>query len=191
VRAAEHIYEYPYTPSECPVSQKIHLGAIADVGRSLSMPENGETLFQFVFRQADLIKAREVEQRAYFGDGPTSEQLDALVEALQPISEAATAPVSVLLAAFRTTVATEMTWLFPERDPLGEPMTAALRKVQTFTGTALETAMPEMKPDLEKYVDLSIVENAARRHQALYGNKIIWRLVVARVLHRVGSFLGG
>jgi len=155
------------------------------------MPENGETLFQFVFRQADLIKAREVEQRAYFGDGPTSEQLDALVEALQPISEAATAPVSVLLAAFRTTVATEMTWLFPERDPLGEPMTAALRKVQTFTGTALETAMPEMKPDLEKYVDLSIVENAARRHQALYGNKIIWRLVVARVLHRVGSFLGG
>ena len=70
-------------------------------------------------------------------------------------------------------------------------MTAALRKVQTFTGTALETAMPEMKPDLEKYVDLSIVENAARRHQALYGNKIIWRLVVARVLHRVGSFLGG
>jgi hypothetical protein len=70
-------------------------------------------------------------------------------------------------------------------------MTAALRQVQTFTGTALETAMPEMKPDLEKYANLSIVENAARRHQALHGNKIIWRLVFTRVLHGVGRFLGG
>ncbi|HEY6988274.1 MAG TPA: hypothetical protein VH369_07820 [Bryobacteraceae bacterium] len=155
------------------------------------MPENGETLFQLVIHQAELIKAREVKRGDYFGDGPTSGQLDALLEALHPVGEASTASASVLFAAFRIAVATEMTWLFPERDPLGEPMTAVLRKVQTFTGSALESVMSEMKPDLEKYANLSIVENAARRHDALHGNKIIWRLVLARFLHRVGRFLGG
>jgi hypothetical protein len=155
------------------------------------MPESGETPFQIVFRHADLIKAREAEQGVYFGDGPTPEQLTALVKNLQPISEAATALPATLLAAFRSAFSVEMSWLFPERDPLAEPMTAALRNIQTFTGKALESVMPEMHDDLEKYANLSIVENAARRTEALHGNKIIWRLVLARVLHSVGKFLSG
>jgi hypothetical protein len=118
------------------------------------MPESGETSFQLVFRDAELIKAREAELGAYFGDGPTSEQVTVLVETLQPISEAATASPSTLLAAFRIAVGVEMSWLFPERDPLGEPMTAALRNIQTFTGKALESVMPVIcllsrtRPDL-------------------------------------------
>ena len=155
------------------------------------MPENGATFFQSLFRQADLIKARELERGSYFGDGPTSEQIDALIQALKPMSDASTATASVLFAAFRVAVTTEMTWLFPERDALAEPMIEALRLMQTFTGTALESVVPEMKPNLEKFANLSIVERAARRHQALHGNKIIWRLALARVLYRVGKFLSG
>jgi hypothetical protein len=155
------------------------------------MPENDETVFQSLFRQADLIKSREVERGAYFGDGPTSGQIDALIQACEPISTASTASASALFAAFRTAVTTEATWLFPERDALAGPMIEALRLVQTFTGTALESSMPDMKPELEKFASLSIVERAARRHQALHGNKIIWRLALARVLYRVGKFLTG
>jgi hypothetical protein len=127
------------------------------------MPESGEPSFQIVFRYADLIKAREAERGAYFGDGPTSEELNALVESLRPISEATTALPATLFDAFRIAVSVEISWIFPERDPLGEPMTAALRNIQTFTGKALESVLPEMHDDLEKYASLSIVENAARR----------------------------
>jgi len=70
-------------------------------------------------------------------------------------------------------------------------MTAALRNIQTFTGKALESVLPEMSSDLEKYASLSIAENAARRMNSLHGNRITWRLVLARVLHRVGKFLSG
>ena len=80
---------------------------------------------------------------------------------------------------------------FPEKDPFGLPVTAALREIRDFTGKALETAMPEMGPSLKKYVGLAIVANAARRTERLQGNKIIWRLVLARVLYRIGRFLSG
>jgi len=110
---------------------------------------------------------------------------------VEPVSEATTATAAVLFAAFRVAVSVENTWLFPERDPLAEPMIEALQLVETFTGTALESVMPEMKPDLQKLASVAIVEKTARRHQALHGNKIIWRLVLARFLYRVGKLLGG
>ena len=82
------------------------------------MPESGQTSFQIAFRQAELIKAREAERSAYFGDGPTSEQLTTLVEALQPISEATAGLPVILLPAFRIAVSAEMSWLFPNETPL-------------------------------------------------------------------------
>lgn len=155
------------------------------------MAEATETPFQIVCRYAELIKAREAERGAYPGDGPTAAQARALVETLRPVSEAGTVSASVLWDAFRSAVDGEMTWLFPERDSFGPPMTAALRKIQNFTGTALEGAMPEMGPDLEKYASIATGANAARRTERLNGNKIIWRLALARVLHRIGRFLSG
>jgi len=150
-----------------------------------------ETSLQIVCRHAEMIKAREAEQGAYPGDGPTSEQAYALVEALRPVNETDVASPSILWGAFRSAVDGEMTWIFPERDPIGPPMTAALREIQTFIGNTLEGAMPEMGPDLEKYVSLAIVANAARRTERLHGNKITWRMAFARVLHRIGRFLSG
>jgi hypothetical protein len=153
------------------------------------MAEAIETPFQIVCRYAELIKAREAERGVYPGDGPTAAQACALVAALRPVSEPGTASASVLWDAFRSAVDGEMTWLFPERDSFGPPMTAALREIQDFTGATLEGAMPEMGPDLEKYASLATVANAARRTERLRGNRIIWRLVLARVLHRIGRFL--
>lgn len=155
------------------------------------MPEASDTPFQTVYRHVELIQAREAELGAYPGDGPTSEQASALAKALRPIGEVEAVLPSVLWTAFRKVVDIEMTWLFPERDPFGLPMTAALRQIRDFTGKALETAMPDMRPSLEKYVGLAIVANAARRTERLHGNKIIWRLVLARVLYRIGRFLPG
>ena len=57
--------------------------------------------------------------------------------------------------------------------------------------TALDSVLPQNKADLQKIASLAIVEKAARRYQALHGNKIIWRLVPARFLHRMGKLLGG
>jgi hypothetical protein len=153
------------------------------------MAQASQTSFQILCHCAELIKAREAELGAYPGDGPTSEEASTLVAALRPISEADALPTPILWAAFRSAVDGEMTWLFPERDPIGPPMTAALREIQAFAGKTLEGVMPEMGPDLEKYASLAIAANAAPRTELLHGNKIIWRLVVARVLHRIGRFL--
>jgi hypothetical protein len=155
------------------------------------MVQATETSFQIVCRHAELIKAREAQLGAYPGDGPTSQQASALVEALRPISEAEAVLPSILLTAFHSAVDAEMTWLFPERDPFGLPVTAALREIQNFTGKALEAAMPGTRPGLEEYASLAVVANAARRTEQLHGNRIIWRLVLARVLYRIGRFLSG
>lgn len=50
--------------------------------------EASETLFQFVCRHAEPVKAREADLGAYPGDGLTAEQASALVENLRPISDA-------------------------------------------------------------------------------------------------------
>jgi hypothetical protein len=113
------------------------------------MADDIETLFQFVLRYAELIRVRQEQLGAYSGDGPTSEQASALVEALRPISEAETVLLSILLAAFRGAVDAEMSWLFPERDPIGEEIIQLLRKIQDFTGKALQSAIPEMRRTLK------------------------------------------
>jgi|SRR6185437_6790466 len=120
-----------------------------------NMPESGESLFQLVCRHAELIKTREASLGAYYGDGPTAEQAAALTASLKPVSEAAESVTpSVLLNAFRSAVDTEMMWLFPEKDAIGEPMTGALREVQSIVGKLLEEAMPEQGPKLHQYVEL-------------------------------------
>jgi hypothetical protein len=66
-----------------------------------------------------------------------------------------------------------------------------LQLVQLFASTALDSVLPENKADLQKIASLAVVEKGARRYQALHGNKIIWRLVLARFLHHMGKLLGG
>src|ERR1700680_389908 len=103
------------------------------------MINSDETLFQYLRRHGELIKAREDEAGSYLGDGPTANQIDALIDSLRPLSESTEpATPSLMWAAFKHSVDTEMTWLFPERDPLGKPMTAALRLVQDIYGKQLE-----------------------------------------------------
>lgn len=71
----------------------------------------------------------------YPGDGPTADQVDSLIISLRPLRES---PESVTIAelwdAFKICTDTETAWLFPERDPLGEPMSKALKQIQEITG---------------------------------------------------------
>jgi hypothetical protein len=90
----------------------------------------------------------------------------------------------MLYAAFKSATDSEMTWLFPERDPIGQPMTAALREVQARVGKLLVDSLPDSKADLEKYVNLSLLANAAKRTLVLRGNRPSLRVWLARLLHR-------
>ena len=176
---------------------------MADAGKTyIPSPElvtvlaaTGETLFQFVCRHAELLKARESELGAYPGDGPTCEQADALVAALHPLIEDPCSTVAPDTAwnAFRAAVDAEMSWLFPERDPPGAPMTEALREVQNITGKMLEQAQPETVPELNRYADLAVAENALRRQRKLHGNSVVWRLtfMCRMALARSLWWLGG
>jgi len=147
-----------------------------------------ERLFDYLARHAELVKAREFELGEYAGDGPTAEQADAFLATLHPLDEAAESVTpSILWAAFRSAVDTEMSWLLPERDAIGEPMTVALIELQTRVGKLLEQAMPEQSPTLHKYVDLAVVANAARRQVKLHGNGTNWRLVLARFMYWLGG----
>jgi hypothetical protein len=167
---------------------------IQDPDLSKVLAGTGETLFQFVCRHTELVKARESELGTYPGDGPTSEQVDSLLATLRPVFEnpGPHAP-AVVLHAFQAAVQVEMSWLFPERDPIGFPMTAALRELQNLTGTVLEQAQPEMAPGLDKYADLAVANNALKRQTKLHGNSVIWRvsftcrMALARFLWWLGS----
>lgn len=55
----------------------------------------------------------------------------------------------MLWNGFRTAVDTEILWLLPERDTIDEPMTVALRELQTRLSKLLEQAMPEQGPELQ------------------------------------------
>lgn len=137
------------------------------------MPDSADAFFQSLFRQAEQIKVRELDRRAYFGDGPTAQQIDELIRAVEPISGATEASASVLFATFRVAVTIENTWLSPEKDALAEPMIETLQLVQLFASTALDSVLPENKADLQKIASLAVVEKAARRYEALHRNKII------------------
>ena len=83
----------------------------------------GESLYQFVCRDAELIKVREADLGAYLGDGPTAEQATALIESLRPIDESEPPfTPSVLWNAFKQSVEVELSWLFRERDPVGSAL---------------------------------------------------------------------
>jgi hypothetical protein len=140
----------------------------------------GETLFQFVCRHAELVKARESNLGVYPGDGPTCEQVDSLIMTLRPIFETPDPHAPTVVAhAFQAALQAEMSWLLPERDPIGAPMTAALREVQNVTGWALDQAAPEMTPELHRYADLAVANNTLRRQTRLHGNSVIWRVSFA------------
>jgi hypothetical protein len=152
------------------------------------MIDPDEPIFDFLTRHAELVKAREYELGEYARDGPTAEQADAFMATLRPLDEATESVTpSILWNAFRSAVDTEMTWLLPERDPIGQPMTVGLRELQTRVGKLLEQVMPEQGPELHRYVDLAIVANAAKRQVKLHGNGTNWRLVLARVMYWLGG----
>jgi hypothetical protein len=152
----------------------------------LAYPE--ETLFEYICRHVELLKGRESQLGKYPGDGPTVTQACELIDHLRPLSEA-TEPlaISVLWNAFQSTVKVEMTWLFPEKDPLGESLTWALEKVQESTGKLLVEYGPVKHEQLEQYVSVALVARAANRQVKLKGNGINWRLVLARTLHWFGG----
>lgn len=133
-----------------------------------------------------MIKAREAELGGYPSDGPTAQQVTALIEYLRPISEedVASYTPAILWKAYSSTLEVEFSWLFPERDPIGEAMTAALREVQKITGKALVEAMPEQEKELERITNLHIIKNAAGRQVALRGDRPSLRLWLARLFHR-------
>lgn len=155
---------------------------------------SGETLFEFVCRHAELVKARESKLGAYPGDGPTSEQVDSLLAALRPVFETPDPHAAhVVWVAYKAAVDTELRWLLPERDPIGGAMTAALREVQNITGWALGQAAPEMTSEMCRYTDLAVAGNAVHRQRKLHGNRVIWRLsfTCRTALARLLWWLGG
>ncbi len=175
---------------------------MADTGRPyIPNPElvkvlagTGETLLQFVCRHAEMVKGRESKLGAYPGDGPTSEQVDSLVAALRPIFETPDPHATdVVWHAYKAAVDTEMRWLLPERDPIGDAMTVALREVQNITGWALDQAAPEMTPEMCRYTDLAAVVNSVDRQKKLHGNSVMWRVsfTCRMALARLHWWLGG
>jgi len=129
-----------------------------------ALAASGENLLQYICRHAEMVKARESKLGTYAGDGPTSEQADCLVAALSAAFETPDphAP-DVIWRAFRAALDPEMAWLFPERDPIAEPMTAALREVQSITAWTLDQAVPEMESERRRYESLAAAVNAAAR----------------------------
>ncbi len=92
---------------------------------------------------------------------PTAEQTDDFLAALRPLEEATESVMpSVVWTAFRSAVDTEMSWLLPKSDPIGQPMTLALRELQARAGKLLEQTLPDQGPVLHKYVNLAVVVNA-------------------------------
>ena len=146
-----------------------------------------ENAFDIAIRFAGLIKTREAELGAYVGDGPTAEQAEALVQKLLPLSRPLdSVSASVVWDAFRAATEAEAAWIFPENDTLTEPMRQALIEIQNLTGQTLEALGPEWKPQLEKLANLHVIVNAGQRQEKLRGNKISWRIAVARLLWSLG-----
>lgn len=159
-----------------------------------ALARTGEDLFQYVCRHAEAIKARELEAGTYPGDGPTAAQADSLIAALRTLIESPDSlPPSVLWGAFRAAVDAEVCWLFPERDPIGNPMTVALREVQNAVGWTLDRAIPENASLLDRYASLAVANTALRRQMELRGNSAMWRLsfTCRMALARLLWWLGG
>jgi hypothetical protein len=155
-----------------------------------------------------MMKGRETKLGAYPGDGPTSQQADSLKGALRLLVDLSDSPVpdivpgafraasvapDIVWYAFRAALDTEMSWLFPERDPISEPMCAALREVQNITGWALDLSRPEQTPLLERYANLAVANNAMGRQMKLHGNSLTRRVSFAcrLALARLLCWLGG
>lgn len=152
---------------------------------------SGETLFQFVCRHAALLKARESELGAHPGDGPASDQIDSLLAALRPVLETPDPhPPDAVWRAFAAAVQVRLSWLFPERDPVAEPMSAGLREVENTTAWALDQAAPETAKDRQTFVDLAVVANAAGRVEKLGPIRRLWSTLLI-ALARLLWWLGG
>jgi hypothetical protein len=146
-----------------------------------------ESLFQFISRHVDMLKDRETDLGRYPGDGPAAAQASELVNSLRPFTEEADVTAAQTWQAFRNVVEIETAWLFPEKDPLGESLIFALHKAQELIGKWLVDSGTITHEDLDKYVNLHVVQMAAKRQIELRGNGINWGLVVARFLHWLGG----
>jgi hypothetical protein len=156
------------------------------------MANQEEALIELVVRYGELLKAREDEAGSYPGDGPTADQVDALIVSLRPLSENPnTVTIPKLWTAFRMCTDTGTAWLFPERDPLGEPMCRALMKIQEMTGSLLDNnASPEMVNGSHRYAELAEAGRQINRAAKLGGKVPVgfkWRLRLAHFLHNLGS----
>ena len=137
------------------------------------------SLCQFVIRQADLVRTREAEA-GYPGDGPTAAQIDALVESFLEIDESShSIPISVLSAAFHSSLEIEMSWLFPERDPIGRALLPVLRQGQNLIASAIDEKLPGEKERLDELVNMEVIANAERRISAIRRNRPNLRLKLA------------
>lgn len=154
-----------------------------------SPPLANETVFQYLVRFVALLKDREEQLGGHSGDGLTAAQADDLLEKIRQVAEPPNGdvPVSDMWEAFRATVDAETSWLFEERDPIGKSIAWALRRLQETFGKFLEDYGPVSHEDLDKYVSLSLVRQAASRQVALGNGGFSIRLALARLFHWLGG----
>ena len=72
-----------------------------------------------------------------------------------------------------------MSWLFPERDPIGRALLPVLRQVQNLTAAAIDEKLPGEKERLDELVNMEVIANAERRISAIRRNRPNLRLKLA------------
>jgi len=143
-----------------------------------------------------MLKAREAELGRHTGDGLTAAQADELLEKIRIVLEwpDENIPPTPIWEAFRATVNAETAWLFEDRDPIGASIIRASRQIRNTLKATLEDFGDFPNEDLQKYMDLSALAQAANRQVALgkggFSFRVLFGTAYATFLYRLGSFLG-
>ena len=115
-------------------------------------------------------------------------QGEELLAKLHPIYEGqSTAPAQLVFNAFRASVEARTAWIFPERDSIGQQLEWAMGVVQESLLIPLESSGLMSRKDIEEFINLHLIIQAAKRQEKLHRNRIIWRLVLARFMYWLGS----
>ncbi len=147
-----------------------------------------ENVFQAACRTAEALISRDTELGTYSGDGPTTEQTNALIQACAQLAEPLeTAHAKLFWEAFKCSTECIASWLYPERDSLAQVMLPLLVEVQGRTGAALESIDPNWHAELERFANLHTIARAAKRQTELRGNTVDWRIACARLLNKIGA----
>ena len=151
------------------------------------MSDKVTTPYEVVFEGSRLIHSREGKLGHPADDGPTAEQVNKLCADLQPfIDDRGEYKPSELWDSFRSVTETEMAWLFPERDPVAQFMIPALQEIQSKSGNAFCRLLPDQQAQLERFANLAVAANAARRAETAGDKGPSWRMFLARCLYRIG-----